>query len=390
MRYKSLFHNYVNIRCQDIFSPISTQLANDSNLEIAEKNNATSVDIANANNQMQRELNDLNNRFAADQAAAARSHDQELMMLQHRLNSPLELVKQYREAGLNPAVMMSGQSAIATGQSNSGAMASPHGSGVTPSMPTLSSPHMEALPFPTVLGIADSYLKFSEAKKYQADTRTVDTTRDAMRKLLEGQGDQLELGNSIQKAFGMEIASATAAKLRQEAITDGALAQVYATQGDLNKALEVASRMKGKLDDIASQAKGEERDLLHKQNEIFYQDWMQKMRESAARTQQAHSAAALFKEQGVTESDLRLARKSLLEKDAQYRTSEILQSRALRNKIAEETIGVIESVRNQKFTNDQRDRMVDELDKQIYYDAEQSRQNYHNPFNYFGRLLQGL
>ena len=404
MVLSSLLNEYVPAVCRDIFGMIgqlgsagisagsdiaATALTNKANAENVAATNQANIDIANANNQLQREMNAENNAFAANQAAAARQHDLDMANLQHRLNSPLELAKQYGEAGFNPAVMMSGQSAMATGVSNSGAMASPHGSGITPSMPVLTPFMNEKMPN-IASGISETILKLAQAKKVGADTRTIDQTRDLMSRLLKGQAEQVELANNIQSVYGMDLASVTVAKLKQECATSGQLSYTYATQGDLNKSLKVAADMKARLDDIASQAKGEERDLLRKQNETFYQTWQSQLRESAARANQANSQAELFKKEGVTEDQLRAGRKLLLEKDAQYRTQEIVTSRALRNKIAEETIGIIEQVRHERFTNDQRDRMVDELDKIILYDAEQSRQNYHNPFNYFGKLLQGL
>ena len=86
----------------------STELANKANKEIAAQNNQTSIQIARENNALQlqsmRESNEFSRKMALD-----------MFDLENAYNRPLEQVKRYQEAGLNPAIMMEGAGAVASG-----------------------------------------------------------------------------------------------------------------------------------------------------------------------------------------------------------------------------------------------------------------------------------
>ena len=159
-----------------IFGNQAQKDANATNLAIARLNNDTQRDIARSNNLFQREMLEYNNEWARQQAI-------DMFNLEANYNSPLEQVKRYREAGLNPAVMMEGAGGIASGNTDA-ATPSAASSGVSPSMPTFTTPHIEAVP-PMSMGFlsaletfADVALKNKQAGKAGAETDRINKLLD--------------------------------------------------------------------------------------------------------------------------------------------------------------------------------------------------------------------
>lgn len=364
----------------------STALINAANKENVQATNQANIDIANANNQMQRELNVENNQFSASQAQLARQHDIDMANMQHQLNSPLELVRQYREAGLNPSVMMQGQSAMATSASNSGAVGVPHGSGVSPSMPTLTPPINAQMPS-IASGLSESIFKLSQAAKISTENKQLKSLQESLIRMSEAGAEDAELQLNIRKAYGSSIENAKLANIIQQTATSAQEALTLASQGKLNESMTVLNKAKEDSERQQSRMYGAQADLFDKQNQTFYTSLAAQLRESAARANQANSFAAFMREQGLTESALRDARKVLLDRDAELKRVDALQSQAAREKYVAEIADILEHARGQKWTNDQRKRMEVWLDKQIQYDANQSESDYLNPFKFVGGSL---
>lgn len=159
--------------------------ANEQNLQIARENNATSLRIAQENNALQENMQQANNLFNQREAEKTRAFAQDMFNQENRYNSPIEQLKRYQKAGLNPAVAMTdAQAMAASGTVPSGASSSP--SGISPSMPILTSPQMS--PVPSVassiidnLGkVADVAVKVSQAEKTGADTKLLKEAMDDM------------------------------------------------------------------------------------------------------------------------------------------------------------------------------------------------------------------
>lgn len=163
--------------------------ANEQNLQIARENNATSLRIAQENNALQENMQQANNLFNQREAEKSRHFAQDMFNQENRYNSPIEQLKRYQMAGLNPAVAMTdAQAMAASGTVPAGASSSP--SGISPSMPILTSPQMQ--PVPSVassildnLGkVADVALKVKQAEKTGADTKLLkDTMEDMVSKM---------------------------------------------------------------------------------------------------------------------------------------------------------------------------------------------------------------
>lgn len=126
--------------------------ANKANLQIARENNAAAAALARENNQFQlgamREQNEWNKQTAID-----------MFNLENEYNSPIRQMERLREAGLNPAAVMGGNLSVA----NSGNISTPtaSGSGVSSSMPSLTTPVMQPLPS-IVSGSINAFKAISE------------------------------------------------------------------------------------------------------------------------------------------------------------------------------------------------------------------------------------
>lgn len=159
--------------------------ANEQNLQIARENNATSLRIAHENNALQENMQEANNLFNQREAEKTRAFAQDMFNQENRYNSPIEQLKRYQMAGLNPAVAMTdAQAMAASGSVPSGASSSP--AGISPTMPILTSPQMQPLPsvassiLDNLGKVADVALKVKQAEKTGADTKLLQDTMDDM------------------------------------------------------------------------------------------------------------------------------------------------------------------------------------------------------------------
>lgn len=133
--------------------------ANETNLQIARENNQTSIDIARENNEF------------------ARQHAIDMFNMENAYNTPLEQVKRLQEAGLNPALVMEGAGGTAVGNS-SGAGA------ISPSMPSLTTPHVEPVP-PMAVGFLDALQSFANIKLANAQAGKAGAEAERTNKLVD-------------------------------------------------------------------------------------------------------------------------------------------------------------------------------------------------------------
>lgn len=133
--------------------------ANETNLEIARQNNETAIQIARENN------------------AFAKEHAIDMFNLENAYNDPSAQVARLTAAGLNPATVMENAGGTAVGNSSGSGM-------VSPSMPSLTTPHVEAVP-PMAVGFLDALAKFSQIKLANSQAGKVGAETDRINKLLD-------------------------------------------------------------------------------------------------------------------------------------------------------------------------------------------------------------
>lgn len=126
-----------------LISANSQRKANKANLRIAQMNNEWSERMMNKQHQYNVAMMTSQNRFAQQQAADANAFSEKMWSKSNEYNSAKNQAARLREAGLNPALVMSGQNA-GTAQGTSGVNgAVPSGNGV--GLPSPSSATMQPI-----------------------------------------------------------------------------------------------------------------------------------------------------------------------------------------------------------------------------------------------------
>lgn len=155
---------------------------NDANLQIARENNQTSIDIARENNALQQSMLRENNEFNRQQAI-------DMFNLENAYNSPLAQVRRFSEAGLNPAIMMQGAGGTASGNSSASAPTAA-AAGISPVMPTLTTPHMEAVP-PMALGFIEAMASLSQIDLNRANARKAGSEKNRIDQLIPAELEEM-------------------------------------------------------------------------------------------------------------------------------------------------------------------------------------------------------
>lgn len=187
--------------------------ANETNIMLARENNALQYKMAQENNWLQQALLRENNQFNRQQAI-------DMFMMENYYNSPVQQMERLRKAGLNPAVMMEGAGGSATGNAD-GSTPSAASAGITPQLPSLTTPHVEPLPtmatgfLSALQQLSQIKLTNAQAKKSGAEINRIETLLDqefanlqADTDLKKSQQHYNETLNEIQRVFGKSKAFA--------------------------------------------------------------------------------------------------------------------------------------------------------------------------------------
>lgn len=132
--------------------------ANETNLEIARQNNETSIQLARENNEF------------------ARQHAIDMFNLENAYNDPSKQVERLSAAGLNPAAMMETAGGTAVGNSSGSGM-------VSPSLPSLTTPHVEAVP-PMAVGFLEALSSLSQIKLTNAQAKKAGAETNRIEEIL--------------------------------------------------------------------------------------------------------------------------------------------------------------------------------------------------------------
>lgn len=250
--------------------------ANQANIDIANDNNRTQREIAAANNQLQVDMMRENNQFSRDMAI-------EMFNLENNYNSPVEQVKRLQEAGINPAVYF----ANANGSAGTGDIATPSaaGSTVSPQLPSMVTPNIQAAP-PIVTGAIDAMaqlinmsLTAKQAEKTGAETKSIWKQIDMYVAQIQNQEIQNEWNKlkldldkeNLSKKYEQEIA-----KLTSEVFKN------YAQGGEAQALME--------LHDIQKKLDSEEYDILREKHPYIIQEIQELVKLRTAQVETEKSA----------------------------------------------------------------------------------------------------
>lgn len=170
--------------------------ANQANIAIANQNNQTQREIAAENNQLQVDMMRENNEFSRQMAI-------DMFNMENQYNSPVEQVKRLAAAGVNPAVYFgqgSGQAGTADGASPSAA-----GSTVSPNMPVMTTPNIQAAPsivsgsLQALNQMVQMQLAIKQAAKAGAETSQIQALTDVQYKKLIKETENIEVQTNAQR-----------------------------------------------------------------------------------------------------------------------------------------------------------------------------------------------
>lgn len=223
----------------------------DKNLQMARETNKQNMEIADANNQiaiaLAREANQQNQdqflsaqRFNAEQAELAHQRQVDMQEMMNRYNSPVEQLKRYRDAGLNPSLAFGGSAGMSSAVGSSSSASSP--SGLPSVIPSLQTPHLDAPELNFSTGLADGLVKIAQSLESfkRAGKTDVEIKQMQDRFLREIDGMDLDneskkIANTISQNFGGKLSDANVKSLLSSAAASAKLANLYALQGDTEK-----------------------------------------------------------------------------------------------------------------------------------------------------------
>lgn len=166
----------------------------------------------------QREENELNRQFQAEQLKNQQDWNREQWNLENEYNSPENQMKLLRAAGINPAAYLANEQGLASAAAAPVSMGAPSvgssgsvGTSVTPSMPV-----QVQNPF---AGFAESMRSFAEAKKAGVESERLDKLMDSELDKLISEKNLNEIGAQI-RSIERDILSSTKDTRVKQAVAD--------------------------------------------------------------------------------------------------------------------------------------------------------------------------
>lgn len=269
-----------------------------ANITSTELTNQANKDIAEANNKLQSEMFYEGQEFNAREAEKAYQRDIDKMKMEQEYNSPLEQVKRYQEAGINPAVAMSGQGGT------SGNVTSPTGapSATTPNIPLLTSPHMQSVDFTP---IAQVYKTMVEAKKAGIESTQLEKSFDKVLSNMDLDIESKELNNLLTRVYGPALQNSMVRKNLASARESLAAAYNFRESGKTEESKRALNDSLRLMNDSLSAFYGEEKKYKELEVKSFFDVLNKKFQEIDSNIAKNRSEAALISEQASQLQDMR-------------------------------------------------------------------------------------
>lgn len=249
---------------------------NRTNRAIADANNKTSIQINDDNIALQQNENRLNRDFNAEQSELAYKRQVDMQNAQNQWNSPQELAKRYAEAGINPNVVFGNGTMQAAGGSVPSESPASYHTGLSPSLPNLTTPRMEAAPS-VATGIIDSLSKIAGIDKMISDKRKTDEeattlreTRDSIIKQLNEDVEGKHIANALQKQYGAQLMNAQIGNYTTSAMKNMASYAEAMANKDWIKAKEALTKAEKEMTDAKTKLYGEQRRQFQLSNDNFF------------------------------------------------------------------------------------------------------------------------
>lgn len=344
---------------------VNNRLTDDSNARNVRATNAANARLAKQQMQWQSDESYLQRQFEAKQADIA--YRRELYKMAY--NSPVEVLKRYRDAGINPQVAFAGENSKGVGNMTA-PQASAVGSGVSASLPVMQA--YQHSPMPNIVsGIIDSMAKMASIEKDLKDAglsasqaHSIDVTVDANVRKLSAEAEGQELANFIAANYSEKRVQSELALNAQQMLT-------LASQGQLDEARKRVAVTEEFLNKELARYHGNMADSVKQKNETY----MIELR------------AAL--ENLASQSVRNYAEANKANAEADYSRDRLLNNAVEREKFVAETISQLESALAVHLDNEKRKKLLPLIEKQLELDIRQQGQDYWNVFRYVGTLLGG-
>lgn len=297
----------------------STVLTNDANIEIANRNNAASAEQAQLNREFEADQSATGRQFSHDEAQLAREDEWAKMEYNNMYNSPVEQLKRYQEAGLNPAVMMQGQTAQGASVPGASPQATNTGSGVSPQMPIFDTPHLNPVQFMLADPIQDlKTLKEIAAvkantRKTEAETNQIDTLTDSLLADLEATAEGKRIANNINASYGAKQADAQLAKTIEETAQVSQQIFLFTQEGKTKEAEELLARERARTEKVERGLKKAQRESYHLSNETYFLRLESDLNEAKSRSASNYASAAKSREETTSLRYANMNTKELME-----------------------------------------------------------------------------
>lgn len=280
---------------------------NKSNREIADSNNAAAIALARENNAWQGDMLRQNQEWSSAEAEKAYNRELEKMRLEMEYNSPTQQVARLRAAGLNPALAFGGSNTSSVVGSTA-PQAQPVSSGVTPSMPVLSSPRMEAFrmasPAAAMRDIGEALAAMSAAKKAGAETNVLEAAFSDIVRKYKADADFAEVGATLEREFGRGDRTRSQKMADQKIAESVETVRNLAKQGLYTEALTAVA----KVDELIKKNELDKSNVELEYLPVQLRASIEGIKAAAARDR---SQASLNQKLGLTEDRLREVRHNL-------------------------------------------------------------------------------
>lgn len=246
--------------------------------------NKTNLKIAREANALQEQLNTVNNSFAASQAELAWKRYTDW-------NDPSAQVQRFTEAGINPALAMSGGGQM----SASAPQAQPHGSGISPIAAQMQNPLVNPFgSFAADLEKAASVKeKLSHSNLQDTQARQMDSTLDSYIRSMNADARYKEVSASVAEMTALQYAQGKNALIAAQAIESAKKAYLMQQQGDTEASKRSLNESVSELNRVLASLHGEEKKLLQKQIDTFEETHRANLRLVESQTTANYSDATL-------------------------------------------------------------------------------------------------
>lgn len=383
-------------RLCDVFSPVSAGISAGSNLAANAATNYTNYQIAQETNQAQKDMLSQSQDFSHKEAEIAYQRDLEKMKMEQQYNSPVEQVKRYQEAGINPAVAMSGNMGAASAGNVSASSGSPQA--MTPNIPLLHAPQMIA---PDISQVGQIYKAIAEGRKTDVETKQLQASFGKILEQFDLTNEKTRIENFLTSTFGPALKDSQVRSNLASATQALAAAFNYREAGKteeskraLNEALTFMNQATGSL-------RSNEATLARQNIDAFGQRLEQEIKESNSRIAENYASAALSREQAneirtllPTKEQMLKADVTLRQAQTEYTWRQVGESRELQRKLGKECALLSAKIKGQELSNEQLETLSKYYERQIQYETEsmyihkeQQLSDYCNLFKFVGGLL---